>query len=127
MHLKWYNAETDKPLWIYSNRQDVDQIQCFAPTKISEKPKIELVTTYTNAKGERKVDGNRDAIKASQSYPPEFGMAVAKWLQSRKRIIEHDGQERVRALDVSGPCASRLGDDPWVDADLLSCFSWLRN
>ena len=89
-------------------------------------PPRTLVRGYVNPEGDRKFDGEKDACKASQTYPVLFGAAIAA-LYDRERPALISASEAASAAASHVPlCIHDVLDsapcDSCPDADLGQVF-----
>lgn len=113
-----FGAPTQKPIWIYSPYEvdlefpshvvhsvpvddnptaivhfgynndliHIASVIQHVPTIISS----QLILRYTNAAGERKVQGG-PGLKQSQAYPAPFGEAMFNWWHSKREVFSSQG------------------------------------
>lgn len=74
----------------------------------------QLVVSYTDKHGNRKYDGDKKAMKASQHYPFNFGLALHLVTWRHRQDI----QNRSEKLTSEAYARCLAGDLPSADADL---------
>ena len=91
-----------------------------------------LVKVSYSASGNRHVSGDV-GLKASQTYPSDFGVAIANMYLGNLDVI---GDMAMNMLQHADPKLAEsdwewlwgdLPDDPWADAHLGSVFALLRS
>ena len=80
-------------------------------------PPRTLVKGYFNSDGDRKFDGEKDACKASQTYPVLFGAAIAT-------LYDQERPSLTSAADAASAAASHVPLDIQDVLDSASCHSW---
>ncbi|CAL1138490.1 unnamed protein product [Cladocopium goreaui] len=84
-----FGASSGKGTWLYSSRQEIEQLMEFQPQGIPQHERKSLVDFYVDSKGKQRVKGNAQ-LKLSQAYARAFGKALAKLrtkhLQRSKRM-----------------------------------------
>ncbi|CAL1129927.1 unnamed protein product [Cladocopium goreaui] len=120
-----FGAPTTKRTLLYSSHREVENL-----LEYKVEPQLqdrEMVVSYTNHKGERRIHGGRD-LKGSQAYPKQFGSALCKvrtqFLSKHRRAAKQklrEARKSTKQLDVR-PRINKA----WVTgADLQSVFDFL--
>ena len=119
---------TNKGTWLYSNKPWIRDIDKYACTSSGHPHSCRQ--TYYNAKdskGEWKAYGGED-LKATQTYPDDFGVAVQKLLVAHRGDILRDTDQRRRdalaALEGGVPANN---NDQWEDAGSLDVVEFFLN
>ena len=79
-------------------------------------------TTGTDATGRKTFTGNKDELKATQTYSREFGIAVAEAFCHRNCT----DYPHVPLADYIADSRADLDEDPWEDADFDEPLQWLK-
>jgi len=118
-----FGAESPKPLNIYSNEPCVAHLNKHQ-TQVHLPPSGQDVMYTRNENG--KMTGVPDMLKASQTYTPGFGRAVATVVMAYRRgvILNTDSIVPLSDDDIAFILECQL-DDPWLDAELDSVFQVL--
>ena len=121
-----FNGESEKPLWLYTNRKDVSAIELLRPRTTTAVDRVQLGVSYVGWDGSIKYDGRKDAMKKSEAYPVEFGRAVGSWFHARNASTAEAARARVASLLSQQPVGPLdLHGDSWADGKLINCFEWL--
>ncbi len=90
--MREYGAPSAKPTWLYSAHAcvaDVDRYAC-ATRAVDD---VALVTKYTDRAGKVRCSGG-PRLKASQSYPAQFGQAICETYMQNAWAIKAAARER---------------------------------
>ena len=71
IQMKDFGGPSSKPTWLYSNRQEISEINEFRPQRLPSQQPVEMVVRYTDGHGQSRVKGGKH-LKQSQSYPKAF-------------------------------------------------------
>lgn len=85
-----FNAETPKPLVLYSNKPHIGELHSMYTCASSPKSPG-LVSRTRTSDGKEQVTGTSD-LKQSQAYTPEFGLALARIYNKNEAAIKADAE-----------------------------------
>lgn len=108
LNMEDYGGPTKKPTWLYSGRKEIEDLPLYKPLphQLPKRESKEMVTYYEDSNGVARFAGGKD-LKSSQSYPRQFGRALAR-LRSQyqeevkrdaKRVIKHNLKQTKSTLD----------------------------
>ncbi len=128
-----FGGETQKQTWLWSSHSFISGIDKFGTPPERKQTKLDLVEVWTTG-GKRKFRGN-DQTKSSQTYPTQFGEAVAKLYDKHDTDLKADAHRwhgRVandlvisdRAAVVTAVVSQARGG--WADAELEVVFRHLE-
>ncbi|CAL1153538.1 unnamed protein product [Cladocopium goreaui] len=128
IHMRDFGAGSQKPTWLYSGHRYVDDINSFKPPRLPQARKTALVDHYVDSKGVKRIKGSK-AMKSSQSYPRQFGTAVARL---RTRYLTRVKKDASNLLKTSGPVRKltkrQSSFNVWVNAaSLTSVIQYLSS
>lgn len=79
IHLDGFGACSQKPLQLRGTAPWLEELRRLSQQRRKRaEPQEQLTVVHTSSSGRRSVTGKREALKASSSYPPAFGMAVGR-------------------------------------------------
>jgi len=125
-----FGARTVKGTWLYSTHKKlVKEIQNHR-TRRNPACNANLVKK-TNRHGERQVTANQKELKKSQTYPIDFGRAVAKVYRNHRRTLQQKAARVVKSalkkhkhIDLESIC--KRDQRLWKDAKLKHVVAELR-
>ena len=115
-----FGAATHKPTTLTGNRSWLHALSRDSPGHCDERSTT--ATVYEDESGRRRVTGDRSgALKHTQEYTREFGVAVHEAYKSDQRTYER--------LICANPCEEwdEDSDAPWDDLDLEPLICLLRD
>lgn len=111
-----------KPTILATNRMSVRAMARIRPATIQP---CSVVRKTVRSDGKKQCTGKKDALKATQQYPEEFGMAVAETIANDKYTKARSAAPvpaRSLWLDFDDDSDA---DDPWLDLDLDGCLAFV--
>ena len=128
LRMSSYGASTEKGTWLYSNKVHISTVHKHARSFSTPRPTVEMVQIRIDKHGNKKINGGKD-LKASQSYPPGFGKAIARTLREHAGQLKTEAEElhnRARQFIPLEPAHPRTAKQRWDDAELDGVFALLR-
>lgn len=122
-----YGAPSKKPTWIYSSHKIINELPDFKPTWLPELPPVEMAVKYVDGSGKQRVKGG-SSLKASQSYPLQFGRALSKLRSRHSNQLRKDARATLKMNLLKGKNTPRntRADSKWIKhADLGPVFDYL--
>lgn len=124
-----YGSPSEKPTWIYSSEESVEELEKFRPLFQTKKDKVSLVDRYTDGSGRQRIKGNKN-LKMSQSYPLPFGIALARLRSHHAARIKAQAVKTIKQnvkTYRTVPRSTRK-DAMWVKhAELQSIFDFIAD
>ncbi|CAK9072735.1 Uncharacterized protein SCF082_LOCUS35732 [Durusdinium trenchii] len=121
-----YGGHSQKPTWLYSGHGEIlDELDKFKPLRTPVREKHELVEKYVDGKGKSRIKGSSN-LKSSQTYPLQFGRALARLRTRRMKDIKKTSKAFVKQSPQS-VAKKRTGSlSVWIDmANLQPVFDYL--
>ena len=112
-----------KPTILATNRQSVMAMRRSRPAITKS---CSVVRKTVRGDGKKQCTGKKDALKATQQYPEEFGIPIAQTIADDKYTKAKRAAPvpaRIQWQDVDKD-ESDNDDDPWLDLDLDACLSF---
>ncbi len=126
-----FGAETAKPTWVWSNKPWVADIEKHQVASNPRSQKMQLVSKYVDKTGRARVSGNKN-LKASQTYPAGFGIAIASvYRDHQKDMIKHSAKQKRFAAtcsyEAAVSAALHIMSDTKDEADFQPVLQFLAN
>ena len=126
VHLGAYKAKSMKTVRLYSNMPWVRHLRRAVPAGTIFEDAGQVTVKYTDKRGAQRVKGG-PKLKASQSYPVDFGNAVADiFCEHRASMPLLPALASVELDDVKRALRMTAADDAWEDAEMTSVLSYLQ-
>ena len=121
-----YGANSLKRIKIYTNAKWLCELgTATVPRGTTFLNSGTVAIKYVDSKGETKVKGGPD-LRATQAYPPRFGIAIAALYAQNARPAEHASACTETRSQLRKVLKMSSQDDAWEDANLAGVFTYLR-
>ena len=111
-----------KPTLLATNRRSV---LAMARTRPGNVQPCSVVRKTVRRDGKKQCTGKKHELKATQQYPEEFGIAVAKTLAEDKYTRARQAAPVPASSTWKVSDDDSDDDDPWLDLDLEGCLSFV--